>query len=40
MQVAIYEMRHNAVKLSNEDEWIYFGKPNESMCKENLKFII
>ena len=43
MQVAIYEQRLKAVELSDRqsaNQWIYFGKPNESMCKENLKFIL
>lgn len=43
MQVGIYEKRLKAVSLhdsNSEDNWLYFGKPNESFCKENLKFIL
>ena len=43
MQVAIYETRVKSVQLNDQSstqDWVYFAKPNESICKENLKFIL
>ena len=43
LQVGIYEKRSDAILLadsrSENESWLYFAKPNESMCKENFKFI-
>lgn len=36
-------MRSKAVTLrdpSSENHWLYFAKPQESFCKENLKFLV
>lgn len=41
MSVAIFEQRRDAIKLKSPDgsESLFFGKPFESFCMENLSFM-